>query len=71
MVMVVFVMVAACCKRGAGTDQQEQGGKDELLHGVKRSTISGLQNDSEGLGIKTTTPCAMPFGDFPERAYTK
>jgi uncharacterized lipoprotein len=41
--MVMPVVVLAGCKRRAGTNQQQKGGEDQLLHALKISTILACQ----------------------------
>jgi hypothetical protein len=71
MVMVVAMMMPSGGESRTGTNQHQKRGEDKLLHAVKRSTISTAENASEVAGIKSTTPSPAPFGNFPERAYTK
>jgi hypothetical protein len=40
MVMTMVTVMAACCKSRARAYQHQQGENDQLLHEVKRTTIS-------------------------------
>ena len=39
--VVMMVVMPAGCERRCGNNQQQERGKNDLLHGVKRSTILG------------------------------